>query len=420
MKSENNYEIPSIAPLERFIAPYGLDGSNGINRREAEYKSIEANTDIEAVKEWILSLTEVSKDTAFSYRNAVEKLLNWSCFTRGKALSSLDNADLHEFVEFLAAPFPTSAWICRGRVPRESQDWRPFAGPLSQASVRLVISAICSLFTWLTISGYALMPSISRARTVRKGRAMNGLNAYISAVSMPRTLSQKAWSWVKEALIADVPFRTRFVIELMYFANLKVEEVRKLRQADCIAPSARCLAWRLQVDSMTNRLRCVYLVPPLGHSLQQLFEMQFLLPSTSLRAPEFRQKSELLFESGQWMGPAIKRVLKKSADLASAGGDTQVAKEIVQAKLTYFRGAFESHSGHDPAFILGLVANARGCRTLIAKYLLYEILEDDAINAAWKRLAGHWQLYSERLSQVSETSPTTLARARKSSQLRFL
>lgn len=400
MNSEHEFGLPSIAPLDRFIAPPGLDGINGINRRVARHKSIAADTDIEAVRLWILSLTDVSESTVVSYRAAAEKLLNWSCFARGKALSSLDETDLHAFVEFLAAPFPTSDWIRRPRVPREFQDWRPFAGPLSLASVRLVLSVISLLFDWLRIVGYASMPSIPGARVVREGFATSGLVANVSARGMTRTLSVKAWFWIKEELSADVDFRIRFVIELMYFANLRLEEIRRLRLADCIAPSNDCAAWRLQLDSMTNCLQCVYLLPPLGESMKQLFEIQSALPFTSLHTLESRQRSELIFDSRNWMPFAIKSVLRRSADAALGGGDSKSAIELRQARLTCFRGALESHSGHDPAFILGFIANAQGSRMVVGKYLRHKILTDEAIKAFWTRLGEHWKTYSDRLTQI--------------------
>lgn len=412
MNAELQPKTPSIATLERFIAPSGLDGINGANRLARGRKSIDADTDVEAVRAWLSSVTDVSDVTVKIYRSAAEKLLNWSSFSRGKALSSLDDADLQAFIEFLAAPHPALDWICRTRVSRDSPDWRPFAGPLSLASIRQVISATSSLFSWLSVVGYASMPSIDGNRLVRDGVAMHGLTANISAVGVSRTLSREAWAWVKEVLIAGVDFRTRLAIELMYFANLKAEEIRKLRLADCVAPSSDCVAWRLQVDSMTNCLRCVYALPPLGKSLSQLFETHSAPPNTSLLTQEIRQRSELLFDSGNWISHSIRRTLRRSADLAAANGDIQGAEELQHATLTYFRGALESHAGCDQAFVLGFVANAKGCRSITAEYLRRTVLDNEATIAGWTRLAEHWQLYSERLSLASKAGPATLGRAR--------
>jgi len=188
----------------------------------------------------------------------------------------------------------------------------------------------------------------------------------------------------------------------MYFANLKAEEIGKLRFADCIAPSSDNVAWRLQVDSMTNCLRCVYALPPLGKSLSELFEKHPASPSMSLSTPELRQGSELLFGSANEICQCVRSILRRSANLAAADGDTQGAEELRGASVTLFRGALESHAGGDSAFILGFVANARGCRSLTAEYFRRIVLDNEATNAGWTRLAEHWQPYSERLSLASK------------------
>lgn len=398
---ENSMNIerqPRITTLERFIAPPGLDGEYGLNRLSRGGKSINADNDVEAVRLWLSTLINVSDATVRIYRSTAEKLLNWSCFSRGKALSSLDDADLDSLVEFLAAPRPALDWICRASVPRNSQHWRPFRGPLALASVRQLVSTASSLFDWLGVVGYAAMPSISKARAVRLGAARQGVVANISAIGMRRTLSVEAWIWVTKVLISGVELRSRLAVELIYFANLKVEEISQLRLSDCVAPSSDCVCWRLQVDSMTNRLRCVYLLPPVGASLSQVFETHTRLPSASLSAPEIRQGSELLFDESNGPAQCIKKILRRSADIAGAGGDTHCSEELRGATLTCFRGALESHAGSDQAFILGFVANARDSRCTTANYFRGIVLNTEAITTGWTRLAKQWKPYSELLS----------------------
>lgn len=396
--------------MEQFVAPPGLDGSNGKFRLPCEYKSIKANTDIEAVRAWIASLTEISGTTVTGYRSSVEKILNWACFARGKALSSLDNSDLQAFVDFLAAPYPALDWICRSYASRDSPDWRPFSGPLSKGSVQVVMSAVSSLFSWLDEVGYASMPLIAANQHRRDGFSTLRLTTNTSVACASRTLSSKAWLWIKEVITGGIDFRTRFVIELMYFGNLRVEEIRRLRIADCIAPSSDCVAWRLQVDSMTNRLGCVYVLPPICNSLTHLFELCSESPSASLQAPEIRRTSKLLLAPCQWIPYSVKCILRRSADLARSNGDKQTEEELRNSTLIRFRGALEEHVGHDPAFILGFVANAKGSRDITAKYLQRKSLDNNAIRSGWMRIAEHWQPYSERLSLDAASVPVALGR----------
>lgn len=114
------------------------------------------------------------------------------------------------------------------------------------------------------------------------------------------------------------------------------------------------------------------------------------------------------------MHSSAKRILRRSAELAAAGGDQKGAYELRNANLTCFRGALESHSGGDQAFVLGFVANAQGCRSIAAQYTRRTILDNEATTAGWLRLAEHWKPYVERLSLAeSNGGSVTLARAFK-------
>lgn len=393
--------IFSIATLERFNAPPELDGKHGRNRLNHGIKSILADNDVDAIKEWLLTHDHLAHATVGVYRNAAEKVLNWSCFVQGKALSSLDDMDINSFLEFLAAPTPSLDWIDRTAGARSAPEWRPFRGPLSLASVRQVMFALSTLFNWMGRVGYAAMPQIAENRAVRAGTARHGIAANISAVTMRRTLSIKAWDRISEVLTSGVDFRARLALELIYFGNLKVAEIRKLKIADFVAPSIECIAWRCQVDSMRNFLRCIYLLPPLGRSLSQLFETRLESPSVSLTPRDVRLGSELLFKDADWPAGCIKKIMRLAASLAEEQGDAQCAIELRSANLTSFRGAFESHVGGDRAFILGFIAHAFGSGSLIAEYTRVIVLNNDFIASGWKRLDPHWSSYTKCLALVS-------------------
>ncbi|KWR87902.1 hypothetical protein RM96_22575 [Cupriavidus sp. IDO] len=55
----------------------------------------------------------------------------------GKLQPSLTHEDLLAYERFLADPQPAACWVLAGskKLARTHPDWRPFAGPLSPASV---------------------------------------------------------------------------------------------------------------------------------------------------------------------------------------------------------------------------------------------------------------------------------------------
>ncbi len=196
-----------------------------------------------------------------------------------------------------------------------------------------------------------------------------------------------------------IPTGTRLAIELLYFANLKLVEIAELHLSDCIAPSKECVAWRLQVDSMTNSMRCVYALPPLGRSLSRWHKNLAMSPQTSLSPREAREKSAVLFERSVNLMRSVKRILRLAMKRAEAEGDLDCVQELRTASPICFRSALEKHAGPDGAFIMGFIANAQGCRSLIALYARATDLTNEDIEFGWTRLAKHWMSYDAQVSQ---------------------
>ncbi|MGM9480295.1 hypothetical protein ACS5PN_03785 [Roseateles sp. NT4] len=391
---------PWVAPLDRFIAPPGLDGRQGSNRMPADRKRNDAQTDAQAIQAWLSSLKTSRIDTIRLYRSAAEKLLNWACFARGKALSSLNADDLRAFVEFLAAPRPALDWIGARCASRDSVDWRPFTGPLAQGSIRATLTINALLFGWLSAVGYAAMPEIKTADHARSRRSATDVSANSLTRSPRRTLSAAGWGWVRRHLEGPIVPITRLAVELEYFSNFKPAEIRELRQADCVAPSDECVAWRIWLASMKTRARCVFALPPVGSSLAKWFEAQGIEPRKRFASAEERAESPLLFGAGIRPDHRVRSVLHCAAGLASAGGDGLAADELLGASQRCFRNALEAHAGPDHPVTPGFVANMPLLATTTGLYFRRIIPTDAQILAGWEQLKDHWASYSDRLDQM--------------------
>ena len=173
-----------IAPLERFEAPPHLDGSTGTHRCK-DTCCIDAADDVAAVEWWVWR-TSNNETTARCRRSAMEKLLNWACFARGKAVSSLDEEDFVAFARFLAHPEPLHRWI-GSRQPRESAAWRPFIKPLTGASRTIVLKHTASFIRWLSQQRYADLRFIYGKAAMDEGRP-------ILAGDVPVTLHIPRWA----------------------------------------------------------------------------------------------------------------------------------------------------------------------------------------------------------------------------------
>ncbi len=140
-------------PLEQLRLPLALSGAAGSNRAPATATRIAATDDLAAVTAWLARYTD-SAATLSAYRREVERLILWAVLQLGKPLSSLTHEDLLVYERFLAAPQPAARWVLTGskKLARSHPDWRPFAGPLSPASVRHALVILNALFAWLTVN----------------------------------------------------------------------------------------------------------------------------------------------------------------------------------------------------------------------------------------------------------------------------
>ncbi|MFM0032791.1 hypothetical protein PQR70_42035 [Paraburkholderia madseniana] len=79
--------VTGIVPLEYFLIPADLDGSDGANRNLIKNNS-GAENDTQAIEFWLAGYK--NPNTREKYRAEVERLQLWAIFAKGKPLSGLD------------------------------------------------------------------------------------------------------------------------------------------------------------------------------------------------------------------------------------------------------------------------------------------------------------------------------------------
>ena len=237
-----------IRPLEKFILPAALDGTQGLYRRPQAQCLLKAINDHQAILAWLRSkhgLTPEQKQalkarrrqrdtgveqgldwlqalshTQRAYRKEAERFLLWAIVQKGKALSSMNNEDCAEYRDFLADPQPRSRWCGdRGR-ERWSPLWRPFEGPLSASAQRHAITILKNLYGFLVDQNY-LMGNPWSAVGVPRTSAPK--------VNAGRSFSVAQWSFIEGQLqmlaATSANQRLRFALHLLYATGLRLSEV---------------------------------------------------------------------------------------------------------------------------------------------------------------------------------------------------
>lgn len=147
----------ALRPLEKLVLPPHLDGRSGQRRAAADSARVAGSTDLDAVMAWIDAKAGTMHGSGLNatqrgYRKEAERLLLWAVLERGKALSSLDAADLRAYEAFLQQPPAT--WCGPRSHPRWSPKWRPLEGPLSASARRQAMVVLHAMFRHLQHAGW--------------------------------------------------------------------------------------------------------------------------------------------------------------------------------------------------------------------------------------------------------------------------
>ncbi|MGF6292708.1 phage integrase family protein [Paraburkholderia youngii] len=223
--------VTGIVPLEYFLVPADLDGSQGTNRNLIRNNS-GAQNDRQAIEFWLADYE--NPNTREKYRTEAERLLLWAIFAKGKPLSSLDINDARDYVNrFLVDPQPAAQWVMDSAVPRDQPGWRPFRGPLSVKSRQDALTALKKFFSDLVNAQYLDHNAFAKIKVfLGTEQDTAGNERRVAAkprLQVERSLTKEAWAFAMRVLDAlpdsAAAARMRFVLSLAYSTGLRRAEL---------------------------------------------------------------------------------------------------------------------------------------------------------------------------------------------------
>lgn len=227
-----------------------LDGSHGSNRTTGGKNRLHANTDAQAVQEW-LSLQQDNWLTYRAYMKEAQRLHAWALRVQSVCLSDLTSSHLAQYRSFLRDPQPREDWVADKVYERFHPAWRPFVVRyenkasltemgkmqrvpvygLSDRSIKQAFTVIKRMFNWLTSQRYL------------ETSPMNGISPDRRAtdVQVNRHLKQRQIHYLLDfakKLPPDDPetARTQFILHLTYATGLRLHELVKVTLGDIIDP----------------------------------------------------------------------------------------------------------------------------------------------------------------------------------------
>ncbi|PVZ69004.1 tyrosine-type recombinase/integrase [Pelagibaculum spongiae] len=263
--------------VEKESAPEDFDRQTALSRRdglagsELQQNNRLASIDMPAVRP---RLTDVANDwqalslflerfsdspcTLRNYRKEAYRLLLW-LESQGKQLVEMRYEDALAYRNFLANPQPAAKWLgCRHRMQKAdgsiNPKWKPFATPLSQASVRTALRGLNAWLVFLVDVGY--LPG-NPLGLLPRGRTKE--SAIDRQSRQHRVLTESHWQAIYQVLepkSEDRPkqlkqkARWRWLISLFYLTGLRVSEVIGHHMGDIRLSKS---GWQMHVVGKGNK-----------------------------------------------------------------------------------------------------------------------------------------------------------------------
>lgn len=238
-----------LVPLERFLLPDNLNGSQGSNRAAAE-PFIPMPHDLAAISAW-LSLRDLNSHTYRSYKREAERLLLWAILIKHKAFADLDAVDLADYRGFLKDPQPAEAWIGTPQNKNHPQ-WKPFTGPLALRSIKHAETILTGLFNFLVQQRYLAHNPLSALPRLKTPTDQIVLGVH-------RAFSPEQWELITTTVKQSVDsstgqnrrkaLRTEFILHLAYATGLRLHELTQAKVGDLLTINRTSANRKSQIES---------------------------------------------------------------------------------------------------------------------------------------------------------------------------
>lgn len=375
-----------------------LSGASGSNRHQGVQR-ITAKHDMEAIKKWI-NIKSVSVNTARVYRKEAERFVLWSIIDRKKPISDLSIDDCVAYKNWLTClgktnpdswPYatPQDLWIGKRNTPRFSTEWKPFDGPLKEASIKYALTVLSSMFDFLVSVQYL---SFNPWVAVNK-KTVHQADEKAPDIEMTRTFSGAQWDYMLEYLsqseIKDVSYlRLKFVLEFAYTTGLRlselvtasIERLYTMPLKDQVGSR-----WMLKVHGKGNKWRTVPVPEKIIAHLSDYLVMRGFSDdplACPKSLPLIANLNGIDFMSGSNLYKIITRFFRNVSSDMESKGHFHEAQSLKKASVHWIRHACGSNLG-DNGVPVNLIQKLLG-HASIATTSIYTDSDDETL---WNRVS---------------------------------
>jgi integrase/recombinase XerD len=294
-----------------------------------------ARTDGEIAREFIAH-GELSAKSIANTQKELYRFLTWCREEVGKSFHQLSVSDLNTYKEFLKNPPPE--WISKTKWPRSDPRYRPFTGPLSDASRRQAMIAVKGLLAFAEQTGYMRR---NPARLVKNVRAPNTsrVTRYLTQQAIALALATVTGRDANTPAALRQRERDRFLLVAFAHTGARLNEIVSASMGSIYA-DGNGRSW-LDVMGKGNKPRRLPVPPELLAAFRDYRQAFGMLPQTSrtdttplVLSSRSRDPARITDEAAS---EALKAVFVAAAGAATAQGDSDTAAVLRQASAHWLR-----------------------------------------------------------------------------------
>jgi site-specific recombinase XerD len=334
---EKKFDVINLDPF-----PARSDGA--VQRRQRDIDALrsiaedaitDARTDSEIAREFI-SHGELGPKSIANTQKELFRFLTWCREEAGKTLRQLNVADLNGYKEFLKDP--PKDWVSTTKWPRSDPRYRPFSGPLSDASRRQAMIAVKGLFAYAAQTGYLRRDPAALVKHVKTASASR-ITRYLTSDALKLALATVA---TLEALTpAAVRRRERdhFLLTAYIHTGARLNEIVSANMGAFYSEGNG--RWWLDVIGKGNKPRRLPVPPEMLAAYRQYRAAFDLLPHT-VRNDDTplvlsSRGGALVRITDEAASDALKTIFAAAASAADAMGDADMAATLRQASAHWLR-----------------------------------------------------------------------------------
>jgi site-specific recombinase XerD len=304
-------------------------------RTIAEDAITDARTDSEIAREFI-SHGELGEKSMANTQKELFRFLTWCREEAGKTLRQLTVADLNGYKDFIKSPPPD--WISTTKWPRNDPRYRPFSGPLSDASRRQAIIAVKGLFAYAAQTGYLRRDPAALVKHV-KTASSSRITRYLTPDALALALNVACEREAPTPATLRQRERDRFLLTAYIHTGARLNEIVSANMGALYTEGNG--RWWLDVLGKGNKPRRLP-VPPEMLAAFRDYRAAFGLPPQTARGDDTplvlsSRGVALARITDEAASDALKAIFAAAAADADKLGDADMAATLRQASAHWLR-----------------------------------------------------------------------------------